>query len=154
ADKLLVPRRAAAALTPLPGWRTLVDEDLSSRPGGWAFAGGPAFDPGGATLRSPGQSLDYKPPSPLPEGRGGVNFRDRGTPSGARWQFEAVFASPAGERALRVTLAGPSTHYEVDPGGLKGSGRRVKRAPGPHRLVVGFSARSLRVTCDDAVLWY
>jgi hypothetical protein len=154
ADKLTVPRPAAAALTHLPGWRTLLDEDLSSKPARWAFAGAPTVGPGGSALRSPGQSLEYRLSSPLPEGRAGVNFRDRGTPSGARWQLEAVFTSPGGERALRVTLAGPSPHYEVDPGTLKGSAPRVKRTPGPHRLVVRFSARSLRVTCDDDVLWY
>jgi hypothetical protein len=38
--------------------------------------------------------------------------------------------------------------------GVEGDAQPVARSPGWHRLVVQFTSGSLRVTCDDAVLWY
>ena len=61
-----------------------------------------------------------------------------------------------GERARRVTVtvAGDGAHYRVDTAGLAGKARKVARTPGWHRLIVQFRKQSLRLTCDDDVLWY
>src|SRR5579883_870287 len=134
AARLELPRAAVSAIDPLPGWRTVFD----------AEPGEPAV----------GKSLTYTLKNPLPAGRVGVNFQERGTASGARWTVELLFRQ--GERARRVTVmvAGAGGHYEVDAGDLKGTARKVTKSPGWHRLIVQFTKRSLRLTCDDDVLWY
>ncbi len=57
-------------------------------------------------------------------------------------------------RRLTVVVTGDGEYYTVDSGGLPGTLRRVKRTPGWHRLIVQFCKQSLRVTCDDDVLWH
>src|SRR6185437_11594381 len=105
-------------------------------------------------LRATGQSLAYTLTKHLSAGRVGINFREQGQASGARWMVELFFQQ--GERARRVTItiAGDGEHYRVDAGGLAGTARNVARTPGWHRLIVQFHKQSLRLTCDDEVLWY
>ena len=168
AARLDLPRAAVACIDPLPGWRTLFDEDFRRQPGGPSasvaglrFTGEPTFadaEDGTAArallLRAAGQSMTYTLAKPLTAGRVGVNFQERGQAGGARWTVELVFQ--LGERVRHLTLgvAGDGDYYTVDSGGLSGNLRRVKRTPGWHRLIVQFRKQSLRVTCDDDVLWH
>jgi len=105
-------------------------------------------------LRAAGQSLAYTLTKPLTAGRVGVNFQQRGQVRGARWRVELLFQQRNSRRRVRVTVAGEGEHYVVDTGSLPGTARLVKRTPGWHRLIVQFSEHSLRLTCDDAVLWH
>jgi hypothetical protein len=168
AARLELPRAAVASIEPLPGWRTIIDEDFRHKLGepavlaaGLRFSGEPTFadaEDGTAAracvLRTAGQSMTYTPAKPLSAGRVGVNFQERGQARGARWTVELLFQQ--GERKRRVTLAvaGDSEYYTVDTGDLTGTIRRVKRRPGWHRLIVQFRKHSLRLTCDDDVLWH
>jgi hypothetical protein len=176
AARLELPRAAVASIEPLPGWRTIFDEDFrrvrshaergnevvgAASAVGLKFPGEPTFagaeDGTGAralVLRDAGQSLTYTPVKPLTAGRVGVNFQERGQTLGARWLVELLFQQAERARRVTVTVAGGGEHYLIDTGGLKGTVRRVARTPGWHRLLVQFSKRSLRVTCDDDVLWY
>jgi hypothetical protein len=156
-----LPRAAVAAIEPLPGWRTVFQSEARAPAAGLRANGDLALvDAGDGTaaravlLRAAGQSLTNTLKSPISAGRVGVNFQERGTARGARWTVELLFQQ--GERARRVTItaAGACGHYEVDAGGLKGAARKVARSPGWHRLIVQFGKRSLRLTCDDDVLWY
>jgi hypothetical protein len=156
ADKIELPRAAVASVTPLPGWRTLVVDDLREGGKAWAVAGKPNFDArnGGVTLDDRRQSLTYAPAAPLETGRVGVSFTQTENAGGGRWFVEAEFGEEKAPRRVRVTAAGPGDDYEVDAGGLDGESRRVARTAGPHRLLVQFTPRSLRVTLDDRVLWH
>jgi hypothetical protein len=118
--------------------------------------GRPTLSEDGAAvaLGSVGQDLVCTPPAPVAAGRLGVNFEEQGRPAGARWTLAALFHNGGQSRRLVVTVAGAGDHFEVDAGGLAGVSRRVARSPGWHRLVLRFTPRSLRVTCDDDVLWY
>ncbi|MHB1422951.1 MAG: hypothetical protein ACYC3I_07115 [Gemmataceae bacterium] len=175
AKRLELPRAAVASIEPLPGWRLLLDEDFHGEPAalaaGLRLAGEPTFadvEDGTAArallLRAAGQSLTYTPTKPLEAGRIGVNFQERAQARGARWAVELLFQHGARARRVKVTIAGDGEHYTVDApplfppklGGDKGGGtaRRVARTPGWHRLIVQFGKQSLRLTCDDDVLWY
>ncbi len=175
AARLELPRVTVACIEPLPGWRTLVDEDFRGEPGGASasvaglrFVGEPTFPdaedgtPARALLlRAAGQSMTCTLRSHaergnegVTAGRVGVNFQERGQAAGAWWTVELVFQ--LGQRMRRVTVgvAGDGEYYAVDSGGLPGTLQRVKRTPGWHRLIVQFRKQSLRVTCDDDVLWH
>src|SRR5262249_17868222 len=76
-----------------------------------------------------------------------VNFQAQGT-------VELLFQQGDRSRHVTVTVAGNGDHYVVDAGGLKGTARAVARTPGWHRLIVQFTKQSLRITCDDDVLWH
>lgn len=161
ADRLELPRAAVASIDPLPGWRTILDDDFGSDSRAVKTTGEPArIDADNGTtakvlvLRAAGQSLTYSLTKPLSAGRVGVNFREQGQASGARWTVELLFQQ--GERARRVTItiAGDGEHYRINSGGLAGTVRKVARTPGWHRLIVQFHKPSLRLTCDDDVLWY
>jgi hypothetical protein len=168
AARLELPRAAVASIESLPGWRTIVDEDFHHKPGepaalaaGLRFSGEPTFvdaEDGTAAracvLRTAGQSMTYTLAKPLSAGRVGVNFQERGQARGARWTLELLFQQGERKRRVSVAVAGDGEDYAVDAGGLPGTARRVKRAPGWHRLIVQFSKHSLRLTCDDDVLWY
>ena len=175
AARLELPRTAVASIEPLPGWRTIFDEDFRRQPGepaaltaGLKFTGQPAFadsEDGTAAralvLRDAGQSLTYTLRShaergneEVRAGRIGVNFQERGQARGGRWLVELMFQQGERARRITITVAGTGEHYTVDTDGLKGTAQRVARTPGWHRLLVQFSKRSLRVTCDDDVLWY
>jgi hypothetical protein len=150
--RLAVPRRATLALEHLPGWRTLFAEDFTAGLKPWSARGEPGVAAGAVKLSALGQSLRYTPPR-LTAGRVGVNFEERDTPSGARWELALRFAARGGPRALRVRVAGAGENYDV-AGDFKGTAQPVARSTGWHRLVVRFSARSLSVLCDDDVLWF
>jgi hypothetical protein len=121
----MFPRTAVTSVDPLPGWRIVAEKEF----------------PDGS------RELTHKLAKPLSAGRFGVNFQDRGA-------VELLFQQ--GERSRRVTVAVPGngTNYTVETGGLKGTARTVARTLGWHRLIVQFTQRSLRITCDDDVLWY
>ncbi len=154
ADKLQVPRDGAGALSQLPGWLGLVEDDLCAVGKGWKTAGSPAGGPAGVQLEKAGQSLSHAAPPALIAGRIGVTFEAREGAGGARWLLEATFAAKAGPQVLRIAVASPGGHYQVEAVGLEGTALRVARSAGPHRLVVRFSPRSVRVECDNEVLWY
>jgi hypothetical protein len=157
AGRLDVARSALTAVTTLPGWRPLFADDFAAGLGAWAVTGKPAAggEPPAVVLDAPGQALACTPPAPVPAGRVGVNFEGRDHPGGGRWDLELSFPRGGAEPlVVRVTVAGAGENYEVAVPGLGGEARAVARAPGWHRLVVQFSPGSLRVTCDDAVLWY
>jgi hypothetical protein len=168
AARLELPRAAMASIEPLPGWRTIVDEDfrsgVSARASSAAelkFVGEPTFAEAedntagrALVLRTAGQSLTCTLTKPLTAGRIGVNFQERRQPRGARWVVELLFQQDEHKRRVNVTVAGDSEYYSVDPGGLTGTTRQVKRTPGWHRLLVQFRKDALRLTCDDDVLWH
>jgi hypothetical protein len=154
AGKLTLPRAAVAALTWLPGWRPLLEDDFAGGLKAWSVAGKPEAGPEGVTLTAPGQALAYSLAPPLAAGRVGVNFQERDAPARARWALEARFDGPGGPSRVRVKVAGAGDAYTVEARGGAVAARRVARSPGWHRLVVGFTPTSLRVTCDDDVLWY
>jgi hypothetical protein len=161
AARLELPRAAVASIEPLPGWRTILDEDFRNDLKAFTITGEPArtdAEDGTAAkaiaLRAPGQSLSYTLAKPLSAGRVGVNFREQEQASGARWTVELLFQQGEQTRRAAVTIAGDGDHYRVDAGGLTGTARKVARTLGWHRLLVQFRAQSLRLTCDDEVLWY
>ena len=161
APRLDLPRGAIAAVTSLPGWRTLVEEDFRAGLQGFRTTGEPNLTAAPAdngarsvVLEAVGQGVIYTPQEALTAGRVGINFQEQGQPSGARWTFEVVFQDKERSRHLAVEVAGTGEHYQIDAGGWTGTSRKVARGPGWHRLVVQFTTRSLRVTCDDDVLWY
>ncbi|HTU89099.1 MAG TPA: hypothetical protein VMF69_03285, partial [Gemmataceae bacterium] len=168
AARLELPRAAVSSIEPLPGWRTIFDEDFRRNLGepatsaaGLKLAGEPTFadaeDDTSARallLNAAGQSFTYILARPLTAGRIGINFQERGQTRGARWVVELLFRQGERVRRVTVTVAGDGEHYTVDAGGLKGTAQRVTRTPGWHRLIVQFSQPSLRLTCDDDVLWY
>lgn len=139
AERLELPRAAVASLDSLPGWRTVIDDD---------------FRKGVHTFTTIGQVRTHTLDKPLPAGRIGVNFREQGKPTAARWTLEMLFEQGERMRHIAMTVGGESDKYAIDTGGLKGRARSVKRTPGWHRLILKFSPRSLRITCDDDVLWY
>jgi hypothetical protein len=98
-------------------------------------------------FRDGAKELTHTLANPLRAGRFGVNFQQRGT-------VELLFQHGDRSRRVTVAVADRGENYEVDAGGLKGTARAVARTPGWHRLIVGFTKRSLRITCDDEVLWY
>jgi hypothetical protein len=158
ADRLEVPRPAVAAVTALPGWRLVFADDFAAGLKTWAVGGkepAAAGEPPAVVLDAAGQELACTLPTPLPAGRVGINFQERDSPAGARWELEAAFERGRAPAAVvRVTVVGAGDHYRVAVPGLEGEQQPVARTPGWHRLVVQFTAGSLRVTCDDAVLWY
>lgn len=175
AARLELPRAAVTSIEPLPGWRAIVDEDFRRKSGepaalaaGLKLTGEPTFadaQDGSAAralvLRAAGQSLtctlrsrEKRGNEEVTAGRVGVNFQEREQARGARWLVELLFGQGEHVRRISITVAGNGEHYILDTGGLKGKARRVARSPGWHRLIVQFGKRSLRVTCDDDVLWY
>jgi hypothetical protein len=161
AARLEVPRAAVASLDSLPGWRTVADEDFRDGVKPFMAVGDPPREevkrgaPARAViLNRSGQRLTYVLAKPLSAGRVGVNFQERERPSGARWTIALHFQQGEQSRRLTATLAGGGDRYLVDADGLKGTARRVARTAGWHRLIVQFTKRSLRLTCDDQVLWY
>ena len=154
AGKLTLPRSALASLTPLPGWRPLLEDDFTGGLKGWSVAEKPEVGPAGVALTAPGQALAYTLASPVAAGRVGVNFQEKDAPAGARWALEARFDGPGGPSRVRVTVAGAGGAIGLEARGGSVPARRVARSPGWRRLVVGFTPTSLRVACDDEVLWY
>jgi hypothetical protein len=157
AARIELPRAAVASIEPLPGWRIVADDEFHDGLKAFTTTGEPALteaQPRALLLRAAGQSATYTPPQPLEAGRAGVNFQERGEASGARWTFELHFGKGEQARRVAVTVAGGGEQYMVDTGGLAGTARSVARTPGWHRLLVLFTKRSLRVACDDEVLWY
>jgi hypothetical protein len=153
AERVEVPRGAVAAVTQVPGLRVLLDDDFRDGAKAWRVIGNPAVS-GEAVLSRPGQELTLPLAKPLAAGRVGVNFEAREAATGARWLFEAEFASEKDRRLLHVHVAGMGDAYHVETEGLRGSARDVARTPGPHRLTLRFGPRSLAVLCDDSVLWH
>jgi hypothetical protein len=125
AAKIALPRAAVASIDPLPGWRIVAEDDF----------------------RKEEKGLSHTLAKPLREGRFGVNFEEQGT-------VELLFQEGKQSRRIAVTVAGNGEHYTVDAGDRRGETRKVRRTPGWHRLIVQFSKRSLRITCDNDVLWY
>jgi hypothetical protein len=157
APRLELPRTAVTAVSALPGWRLRFADDFSDGLVDWTLAGKPspqAGDPPAVVLDAAGQGLTHKLSEPLTAGRLGVNFEDRQSPKGARWELEADFQKEGKPRTVRVTVAGAKESYGVEVPGIAGEPQAVARSAGWHRLVVQFTADSLRITCDDSVLWY
>jgi hypothetical protein len=157
AARIELPRADVTSIEPLPGWRIVADDEFQDGLKAFTTTGEPALteaEPRALLLRAAGQSVTYTPPQLFEAGRAGVNFQERGEASGARWTFELHFGKGEQARRVAVTVAGNGEHYAVDAGGRAGTARSVARTPGWHRLLVQFTKRSLRVTCDDEVLWY
>src|SRR5579875_70432 len=176
--RLELPRAAVASIDPLPGWRIILDEDFRKDLKTFRITGEPALtnaEDGTAArallLRTPGQSLTYTLRSPpawgnesVTAGRVGINFQEREQAHKARWTVELLFQQGKQARRVTATVAGDGEHYAIDVSPLSsprggednkgGTARQVKRTPGWHRLIVQFSKHSLRLTCDDDVLWY
>jgi hypothetical protein len=155
ADRIELPRAAVAAVTQLPGWRTVVEDDFHDGGKAWTIAGNPAIDAKTSriTLGEKGQSAKYALAGPLDGGRAGIAFVETEA-AGGRWTVAAEFGDEKRPRVARVTVAGAGETYEVDAGGLDGVSRRVVRTAGLHRLLIQHTPRSLRLTIDDQVLWY
>jgi hypothetical protein len=161
AARLELPRDAVASVDPLPGWRTVVDEDFHDGLKAFSTTGDPGLTKAEADaeakaviLRAIGQTLTYTRPQSLAAGRVGVNFEEKEPASGARWSLEMLFQQGQRSRRLSVVVAGEGDQYAVETAALEGTARKVARTPGPHRVLVQFSKQALRVTCDDEALWY
>jgi hypothetical protein len=98
--------------------------------------------------------VTYTLTAPLQAGRLSVNFQVPAEVSGARWDVEAAFRSKAGPQRVRVTVADDASVYAVAAPSPRDEGVSVPRRPGWHRLAIEFTATSLLVTVDDALLWY
>jgi hypothetical protein len=129
AERLKLPRDAVIALTQLPGWQPLFEDDS------W-------------------KDLAWTPLQPLEAGRVGVNFQETRPVRRGRWLMELHFQHGDQVQVLRVTLAGPGDGYTAEMDGLKGAAEAVERTTGWHRLTVQWGPRSLRVLVDDRALWY
>src|SRR5262249_46173463 len=143
AEKVELPRAAVAAITHLPGWRTLVEEDFSDGIKAWAATGAPRVEGGDkgpwrVILDKAGQALTFQPPAALEAGRVGIVFEAVNAPTGARWLLELSFQGKDAVVPLRVALAGTGGSYEVEVPGITGESRQVARTPGPHLLLVQF----------------
>jgi hypothetical protein len=157
ADRLEIPRPGVAAVAALPGWRLRFADDFDRGLGAWQMHGKPTTrdTPAAVILDAAGQDLSHTLPQPLAAGRVSVNFEERDNPHEARWNLDAVFRRGEEPPAIvRVSVAGTGDHYGVEPAGLRGESTAVRRTPGPHRLAVQFTSRSLRIVCDDHVLWH
>jgi hypothetical protein len=154
AQCLNIPRARIVGITPLPGWRTVFEDDLSKKSNAWAVSGMPAWESGSVGLGASGQDLTYTLSPSRDAGRIGVNFQEKQAARGLRFQLEVRFAGDTTRHTIRVTVAGPGDTYEVEVDGLEGTARRVARSPGWHRLIVQFKPDSLRITCDEESLWY
>src|SRR5579875_1312619 len=161
ATRLELPRAAVASIGPLLGWRVVLDEDFRREQKGFTTTGSPAImdaEDGSSAralwLRSPGQSLTYTLTKPLAAGRVGINFQEREQTRGALWKLELFFQQTERTQRVTVTVAGNGEHYVVDTHGLSGTARQVKRTPGWHRLIIQFRKHSLRLTCDEEILWH
>jgi hypothetical protein len=137
AERVELTRSAVTALRHPPGYRTLFADDFANGTKAWKIAG---------------DAITYELPTPQEAGRAGVTFQEKDKSGACR--FQAVFQTDAGARTLTVTAPGPGEDYRVEVSGMKGEARVVNRTPGPHHLAIQFRKQSLRVTCDDDVLWY
>lgn len=157
---LSIPRPALTAVTHPAGLMTFADEDFEDKLKAWKLTGEPGFSEEHLSgkrsllLSAPGQEAEYALAEPLEAGRAVVHFKDVGDPNGAVWRIEAAFQTRSGPRVLRVTVAGGGDTYPVEVDGIRGEAAPVPRKSGWHRLALDFGAHSLRVSLDDAVLWY
>ncbi len=138
-ERVELPRKSVLALTHPPGYRTLFADDLANGAKAW---------------KATGDTLSYDPPTPLDASRFGVTLpeKDKAVPgSGA---IEAVFQTEMGPRTLKVTVPAVAESFKVEATGFKGEARDVRRSSGPHRFAVQWTRQSLRITCDDDVLWF
>jgi hypothetical protein len=157
-ERVEIPRAAVAAIESLPGWRTLMHDDWKV----FALRGEPKrTETDALLLGSAGQEWAYTLPQPLAAGRFGVNFRQQEPKRGGRWTVELRFQRGEQARRVSLALAGNGEPYVVDAGERgrvsapsSAAARNVIQTPGWHRLIVQFGKRSLRLTCDDEVLWY
>ena len=161
ADELAVPRPAVAAVTQFPGWDTVFADDFAPGLTGWKTTGEPHLgeqrSPAGQRcliLDRPGQAAARPVGAPLEAGAFAVDFEQAGAAGGATWAVEAELQGEGATRVLRVTVAGDSDAYGAEVPGVKGTGFRLARAPGWHRLRLGFAPDSLAVTVDDLALWH
>jgi hypothetical protein len=156
AGSLKVPRGAVAALTQLPGWQPVFEDDFSAGLKGWTVQGRPETrtDPSALQLTNPGQELTWTAPQPLEAGRVGVNFQQARIGQQASCLLELHFQQDKKTQMLGVTLSGPGDGYPTEVAGLEGTVCPVERSPGWHRVSVRFGRRSLRVLVDDQVVWY
>jgi hypothetical protein len=138
-ERIELTRNAVVALAHPPGFRTVFADDLANGAKAW---------------KATGDTLTYDLPTPHEAGRLGVTFQDKDKTAAAKAQVEAVFQTDSGTRTLKVRVAGPDDNYQIEAEGLKGEARQVRRTTGQHQLAVQFSKQSLRVTCDEDVLWF
>jgi hypothetical protein len=156
AERLDMPRAGVAAVTTLPGWRLRFRDDFADLRA-WETQGKPSLQsaPTAVVLSAGGQGATYILGRPLATGRVSINFEEHERPRGGTWRLEAVFRNGAGAvNVIKVTVAGGGDSYGTDVPGLRGEALAVPRTPGPHRLCVQFKSSSLRIVCDDQVLWY
>jgi hypothetical protein len=154
-NRIRLARRGVVALTQLTGLVTVFHEDFEIEPVHLKLTGSPLLNTEHRTsgrrslqLDALGQFASHALTKPLDAGRFGVNFRDLGEPSGARWLAEADFG---GKEPLRVVLAGGEAYaVETD---LAGETQRLARAPGWHRLDVRFRPDYLLVGVDGRLLF-
>jgi hypothetical protein len=161
ADRLTIPRRAVLAVTHPLGFVPIFTEDFEAELKAWNLTGTPALSNAHQTsgqhslrLSRAGQAAEYVLASALEAGRVGVNFYEAGAPAGAHWVIETEFQGATVPRQVRGLIAGEAEGYQVEVPEGPGAGDRVPRTPGWHRFSMYFSAASLLVTVDEAVLWY
>jgi hypothetical protein len=161
ADRLTIPRRAVLAVTHAPGFVPIFTDDFEAELKAWNLTGPPVLSDAQRTsgqhslcFSRTGQTAEYVLASALEAGRVGVNFLEAGAATGAHWVIEADFQGATGPRPVRGLIAGEAEGYRVEVPDGSGAGDRVPRTPGWHRYSVEFSADSLLVTVDEAVLWY
>lgn len=159
AARLAIPRAAVASVESLPGWRTVFFDDFREECKDFTLRGKPERtklqdETPVLLLNTTGQELVYTLRNSLAAGRFGVNFREQDAERGGRWTVALTFQQGEHSRQVTATLAGKGHPYTVDVEGIKGTARKVIQTPGWHRLIVQFSKHSLRLTCDDDVLWY
>jgi hypothetical protein len=132
-------RSATVALMQPPGYRTLFADDLDKPAKPW---------------KADGSTLTYPLPTPMEAGRVGVTFQVLDKAADKRCQLEATFQVGSETRTIKLVIAGTGDNCAVEAAGLKGEPRKVLAKDGPHRLVLQFTKQSMRVTCDDDVLWH
>jgi hypothetical protein len=160
AEEVAVPRPAVVAVTGLPGWETVFGDDFGPDLAGWETAGSPRLgeqrSPAGQhclILGRPGQAATHAVAPPLEAGAFVVDFLPGGAAGGLACAVEAEFQGEGAGRTLRVTVTGTGDAYGADVPGVEGTGYRLTRSAGWHRLRIGFSPASLAVTVDDRAVW-
>src|SRR6185369_15597667 len=150
--QLTIPRSALTVLRQPPGWILLRGDDLRKPSPGWKVDGKPTFTESGVSLDAQGQSLTLDLREGCKAGRAALTFHVAERISGAAWVVEAEFLAQKQPCRLTIHLAGQDLP-RVLVEGLEGETSAVPSLANG-RLVVQFSASSLRVQIDDRVLWH
>ncbi|MBY0521847.1 MAG: hypothetical protein K2R98_00525 [Gemmataceae bacterium] len=155
-----VQRSAVVAVTHLPGYVSVFDDDFEGDDKAWKLAKDPRLvgdnectsGTGSLLLSAVGQAAEYTLPAPMEAGRFGINFRDPGDTPAGRWLVEAEFVGAKDARIVAVTVVHEGESYPVqipDAGKVK---PRLERQKGWRRLSVEFTPKKLCILLDEQVL--